>query len=381
MNKSVYFTSLEIENVRCFGDQQNLDLTSDGRRPAQWTLILGDNGVGKTTLLQLLAWMRLEPFEGRGIVGKERIQPLLFNEENQFLERLLPVKRKGDLSLIANLSIGSRLLPVDHTTKAVSRGRSVRTNLSIHFDDKRKLEDRKFSTKPDIYQESLIVAYGANRELGSQNLQNPELEDPIGNRLARRTELYDVEEMLSNLHYASATSTNQKRDKKDLDRFISVLTKILPGDVDPDKIRIFPPDSLGRGSPSGVNLDQFTGLVPFSALSLGYQTTIAWTADFAWRLMRQYPKSDDPFAEPAVVLIDEIDLHMHPRWQQNIMKDLSEIFPATQFIVTSHSPLMAQVAENENFVLLNPSQEESYVEIINDPESVKVLAISTSGTD
>ena len=51
MNKSVYFTSLEIENVRCFGDRQELDLTVDGHRPAQWTMMLGDNGVGKTTLL------------------------------------------------------------------------------------------------------------------------------------------------------------------------------------------------------------------------------------------------------------------------------------------------------------------------------------------
>ena len=47
MAKTVYFTSLEIENVRCFGDRQELDLTVDGRRPARWTLILGDNGVGR----------------------------------------------------------------------------------------------------------------------------------------------------------------------------------------------------------------------------------------------------------------------------------------------------------------------------------------------
>ena len=55
---SVYFTSLEIQNVRCFGELQTLDLTVDGIRPARWTLILGDNGVGKTTLLQCLAWMQ-----------------------------------------------------------------------------------------------------------------------------------------------------------------------------------------------------------------------------------------------------------------------------------------------------------------------------------
>ena len=58
---AVYFSSLEIENVRCFGDSQRLNLTAADGRPARWTLILGDNGVGKTTLLQCLAWMRLLP--------------------------------------------------------------------------------------------------------------------------------------------------------------------------------------------------------------------------------------------------------------------------------------------------------------------------------
>jgi predicted ATPase len=88
MNKSVYFTSLEIENVRCFGDRQELDLTVNGHRPAQWTMMLGDNGVGKTTLLQCLTWMRLEPIFGP---GEPAIHSILFDQDNEFLERLLPV--------------------------------------------------------------------------------------------------------------------------------------------------------------------------------------------------------------------------------------------------------------------------------------------------
>ena len=47
----IYFHSLELENVRCFGERQVLELTDDQGRLAQWTLLLGDNGVGKTTLL------------------------------------------------------------------------------------------------------------------------------------------------------------------------------------------------------------------------------------------------------------------------------------------------------------------------------------------
>ena len=85
----------------------------------------------------------------------------------------------------------------------------------------------------------------------------------------------------------------------------------------------------------------------------------------AWRFLNRYRESPNPLAEPAVVLIDEIDLHVHPRWQLDIMKDLSLLFPATQFIATSHSPLIVQVAETANLVLLR--KQEDYVEIVNDP--------------
>jgi predicted ATP-binding protein involved in virulence len=69
------------------------------------------------------------------------------------------------------------------------------------------------------------------------------------------------------------------------------------------------------------------------------------------------------------VLIDEIDLHLHPRWQLRIIDDLSAIFTSTQFVATAHSPLMVQVAETANLALLR--SRESDVQIVNDPEVVR----------
>ena len=109
MVEPVYFTSLEVENVRCFGDRQNLNLMRDDRRPARWTLILGDNGVGKTTLLECLAWMRLEP---------GRYDPVLFNEENDFLIRLRPRIRLGNLGPAAD-SPKARLERIETNAPAV----------------------------------------------------------------------------------------------------------------------------------------------------------------------------------------------------------------------------------------------------------------------
>ena len=55
-----YFTSLEIENFLCFKDKQVLDLSDKNGNPARWTVILGDNGVGKTTLLRCLGCMEIQ---------------------------------------------------------------------------------------------------------------------------------------------------------------------------------------------------------------------------------------------------------------------------------------------------------------------------------
>jgi energy-coupling factor transporter ATP-binding protein EcfA2 len=60
-NRPVYFRSIEVENVLCFKSRQTLDLTDSNGYPAQWTVILGDNGVGKTTLLRCLAGMESRP--------------------------------------------------------------------------------------------------------------------------------------------------------------------------------------------------------------------------------------------------------------------------------------------------------------------------------
>ncbi len=61
---------------------------------------------------------------------------------------------------------------------------------------------------------------------------------------------------------------------------------------------------------------------------------------------------ENPLAEPAIVLVDEIDLHLHPEWQRKIIQFLTAQFPNTQFIASSHSPLIVQSADNINLVLL-----------------------------
>ena len=213
--------------------------------------------------------MRLEP---------GRFDPSLFNEDNDFLTRLRPMNKRGNLGLTARLSIGRALPSVDAAaegSESESRGRSVTMGLSIDFDSEGELVN-KAKNRRGTFEESLVVAYGANRQLGSLNLTTPRLNDPIGTRLHGKTVLYDNEQMLRDLHYASQTREDSERAEKDLNYLKNVIVKILPEGLNPDQIQIHSLDNLARGEKSVVYLATFTGPVAFCARSLCYRNTLAW---------------------------------------------------------------------------------------------------------
>lgn len=101
---------------------------------------------------------------------------------------------------------------------------------------------------------------------------------------------------------------------------------------------------------------------------------VAWMVDVAAQMFKKYPESDNPLAEPVIILVDEIDLHLHPKWQRKIFDFLTDKFPRAQFIVTAHSPLVVQSAPKDaNIIVLRKELvgEENVVVIDNDVESVR----------
>ena len=135
-------------------------------------------------------------------------------------------------------------------------------------------------------------------------------------------------------------------------------------------IQILGPKGLeSDDEPSGVRIVTPYGSVPLSALSLGYKTMLAWVVDLAFRLLRNNPKSPTPLEEPAIVIVDEIDLHLHPSWQRVVRSFLCEHFPNVQFICTAHSPFMAQASEEENVAVL--IRDGDHIRIENDPVLIR----------
>ncbi|GKT12708.1 MAG: hypothetical protein ISEC1_P1688 [Thiomicrorhabdus sp.] len=86
-----------------------------------------------------------------------------------------------------------------------------------------------------------------------------------------------------------------------------------------------------------LNIDQ---------LSDGYKTLLGLVIDLSSRMAMANPHSSQPLAEEAIVMIDEVDLHLHPAWQKTVIGDLLRTFPNTQFIVTTHSPYIVEAVNN-----------------------------------
>ena len=177
--------------------------------------------------------------------------------------------------------------------------------------------------------------------------------------------LINAEEWLMQLDYAASKNSEIKVfAEQKLSQVKQTLIDLLPNVTD---IRFTTPNKSNLRPI--VEFKTSFGWFGLNELSLGYKSMIAWMVDLAARMFKNNPDSENPLLEPAIVLIDEIDLHLHPKWQRNIFKYLSDKFPNTQFVVTAHSPLIVQAAEdNVNVVVLR--KEENKVVIDNNIENV-----------
>lgn len=120
---------------------------------------------------------------------------------------------------------------------------------------------------------------------------------------------------------------------KELSAVRKAISSMIEGVTNPHvelkPLRFVVSEKLDQGTANNRNLDQLSG---------GYKAVLALSADLAWRMAQGNPHRENPLESEAVVLIDEIELHLHPAWQQRVLSDLTRTFPNAQFIVTTHSP-------------------------------------------
>ena len=203
-------------------------------------------------------------------------------------------------------------------------------------------DENEFNSKSDeVYNH--ILAYGALR-----NSSCGMKEDSVG-YLTLFNGAYDLKNPIKWLQYLDYS---QKADKKTIistEKAKEILNRLLNSQIDIDI------------SPDSVTFKERGSLVSFEQLSAGYRGVITIICDLIARFGNTQEVEDISDFQ-GIVLIDEIEVHLHPKWKYNFMNKLREIFPLIQFIITTHSPT----------VILGASKDAIFYKIYKDDGEVQI---------
>ncbi len=322
-----YFLDLVVENVKCFKGRQELDLSDNDGKPARWTIILGENGTGKTTLLKAISCFHTKP---KNIDDKIEQELNMFEFLDSLKDSRIELNKvyKGKIRTKGDVSNGFKWEVASNADFSEQHIKAIGLTPPIHFE---------------------LNAYGASRRMGQGSLTETKTFDPLATLRSDKATLINAEAWLLETDFAIAKAKGETKN------YLEKRYRLVK-----DTLKELLPDVLGfrikkitkTQTQAAIEVETHYGWVAMKELSYGYLTFIGWVVDLAARMFDRYPESKNPLGEPAIVLVDEIDLHLHPKWQRQIIEFLTKIFSETQFIVTAHSPLIVQAADNANLVLL-----------------------------
>lgn len=292
---------IEMTNIGPF-PRLELDLQSD------WNVILGDNGVGKSSVLKAIAacfcGKDVEPYAGRLVRAGEPSGTIVLKTAQNDYRMEIKATDYGKASVT--------VLP--------TRPLEVEGMLALGFPALRAVSwDRPKSASPEGRQRPTV------EDLLPIVKGDP---DPRLDRLKQWIVNLD-----SRINYEKSRNGDDRYERL-LARFFDIFNTVTPGMA----------IKFGRVNPSTREVTVVTadGEVPIEMISQGSVSLMGWIGILMQRLYEIYgeDKHTDPVERYALVLIDEIDAHMHPEWQQTVVSHMSNIFKKVQFIATTHSPLV-----------------------------------------
>lgn len=319
--------------------------------PTNFTVVIGMNGAGKSTLLHALrvavgAYLMGVPssqVKNRSI-SKNEVRmtnnkfelfhhPVIVEAEGQFPEESSPITWRRRI-----------LKEGGSNTSSIQDVGAIRS-LSAKKYDKMKVEG---TDKLDL---PLIAYFGTNRVYGTARKRNK----PRTGRKIFKEGYHDWLDMRSSTYqYTHWLSTydalvkNGKEYAESKEIFFQAIKTACPYVIEVDFII----DRLWLRTKMN---DHVSDLLPLELKSDGIVTFVEIIAELAYRciVLNGYLKENAILQSRGVVLIDEIDLHLHPKWQEHVVNDLKAAFPKIQFIVTTHSPVIVQSLETEELINLN----------------------------
>jgi hypothetical protein len=371
----MWLKTVEIENIKCF---ERLELTfTDGKskhpQPYRWITLLGENGVGKSTLLQAIGLLLAGPEAAKELLPRPTGWARTPSRPGKLTAQI--AQDEGDQGVCGKDKI-SKNFSYDYF---VTGDQEVK----VHPGN-RKRQSAEIYTEPAIVEKSskllgwlranafasgnegwFAAGYGSFRRLTRVNrILIPRLEalTRASNFITQFNEdnpISSFEQWMVYLEYRQAkdpTDTTAHRMRK-IGK--EAVTALLPAKT---KIHEVTKDGL-------VNFEINGQIVSTISLSDGFRSVIALAGDLIWRLLQAFPNLGDPTQATGVVLIDELDIHLHPIWQRDIAHWLRKTFPYLQFIVATHSPLVAIGAGQESLIIRLEMDEKTGVvrpEYIND---------------
>ena len=316
--------SFSIQNYKCIKDLA-VDCRGADGEIRQWTVLLGENNTGKTNVLRALALLRP-------------------------LELEIEIERNGNKCITTKYAPTAS--PID-----------LNANIIAMLTDGVEWGIDRFSRT--FWEDSIdlhIHGYGVSRYPARTALSERE-GNPTETLFNSNARLLDFQEWLLQLDYSQKSGSEKSR--KRLEKMHDLVSSdLFPGVTDfsfkndGDNEHVVVVFAAGKD-----------GDVRFEELGFGYQTSLTWLADLCKRLFELYPESENPLHEEAVVLVDELDLHLHPKWQRDIVPTLSKVFPRVQFIVTTHSPHVLQSMADVNLYVLRRDAESGEVAFKHCPRS------------
>lgn len=319
----------------------------------KFSLIIGDNGVGKTSILEALSiglggfLAGIDGVRTRNIqldevrVIGQNVGDATYTSEPQFPCSVECTGKIYEKKISWKRSINKK----DGRTDRINAKKV--TTLAINLQKKITQHQDSNIILPIISYQGAGRLYSQKREKWINPFEKQELSRFMGYTDCLEAES-NIKLFVNWLRKMTLISLQKKKPIGELDATLKAISTFMHGLVEnEEEVSLFYDFEKEE-----VIVEIDDNQLPLRLMSSGYRSLIGMVADIAFRMALLNPQLKEKASQltPGVVLIDELDLHLHPKWQWKIVEDLKRTFPLVQFIATTHSPIIVSSCKNGEII-------------------------------